>query len=94
MVGKWMIVVPLMGLALGAWAQDTTSKSAGDAEVKKLLMLMDKDKNGKVSREEFMNFFSAEFDRLDVNKDGELDVAELTQLRVKPGKHPGGAGSR
>ena len=94
MVRKWMIVIPAMALTAGAWADDVSSKSSGDAEVKKLLVLMDKDKSGKVSREEFMNFFSEEFDRLDVNKDGELDVAELTQLRVRPGKHPGGAGSK
>jgi len=94
MVSKWMIVISAMALTAGAWADDVSSKSSGDAEVKKLLVLMDKDKSGKVSREEFMNFFSEEFDRLDVNKDGELDVAELTQLRVRPGKHPGGAGSK
>ena len=94
MVSKWMIVISAMALTAGAWADDVSSKSSGDAEVKKLLVLMDKDKSGKVSREEFMNFFSEEFDRLDVNKDGELDVAELTQLRVRPGKHTGGAGSK
>jgi len=29
-----------------------------------------------------MSFMEAEFDRLDVKKDGELDVKELTQSRV------------
>ena len=52
---------------------------AGEAEAKKLLLLMDTDKNGKVSRAEFMAFMAAEFDRLDVNKDGELDVKELSK---------------
>jgi EF hand len=56
----------------------------GEPEVKQLLKLMDTDQSGKVSREEFMRFMAAEFDRLDVNKDGELDVRELTQLRVRP----------
>jgi len=48
-----------------------------------LLQLMDKDKNGRVSRQEFTNFMAAEFDRLDVNKDGKLDATELgyTHLR-------------
>ena len=52
-----------------------------------LLQLMDKDKNGKVSRQEFMNFMSDEFDRLDVNKDGKLDATELgyTHLRYLGG---------
>jgi Ca2+-binding EF-hand superfamily protein len=45
---------------------------------------MDTDKNGKVSKQDFMNFMEAEFNRLDVNHDGELDVHELTQLQVRP----------
>lgn len=55
---------------------------AGEREAKRMLLLMDKDQNGKVSKEEFMNFMAAEFDRLDINKDGQLDVKELTQSRV------------
>jgi len=95
MVGKGLIVI--LGLAAGAaaLADETPAKPAGgDAEVKKLLLLMDKDQNGKVSREEFMNFMGAEFDRLDVNKDGELDVNELSSLRVRSAKKTGGAGSK
>jgi Ca2+-binding EF-hand superfamily protein len=48
-----------------------------------MLMLMDKDQNGKVSKQEFMNFMETEFERLDVDKNGELDVNELTQARVR-----------
>ncbi|MGO9005462.1 MAG: hypothetical protein ACLQB4_06830, partial [Beijerinckiaceae bacterium] len=58
--------------------------SAGERQVKQLLLLMDQDKNGKVSKQEFMRFMEAEFARLDVNGDGELDVKELMQLRVTP----------
>ena len=47
---------------------------------KQLLLLMDTDKNGKVSKQEFMSYMEAEFARLDINHDGELDVRELTQL--------------
>jgi len=54
----------------------------GEAYAKQLLLLMDRDKNGKVSHEEFMAFMEAEFQRLDKNKDGELDVKELTQTRL------------
>ncbi len=39
-----------------------------------LLQLMDKDRDGKLSRAEFMKFMNDEFDRLDVNKYGRLDV--------------------
>jgi hypothetical protein len=64
-----------------------------DPEVIKLLALMDRDPRGQVSRPEFMAFMNAAFDRLDLNKDGELDVEELTGLRVQF-KHPRGSGSR
>jgi Ca2+-binding EF-hand superfamily protein len=56
----------------------------GEEEVKQLLLLMDTDKNGKISRKEYMDFMEKEFDRLDKDKSGELDPKELTQslLRV------------
>ena len=56
----------------------------GEGEVKQLVLLMDTDKNGKVSRKEFMAFMSAEFDRLDKDKSGELDVKELAQSQLRP----------
>jgi Ca2+-binding EF-hand superfamily protein len=36
-----------------------------------------------------MDFMEEEFQRLDINKDGELDVAELTKSRLVPqgGRH-------
>jgi hypothetical protein len=57
--------------------------SAGETPAKQLLLLMDTDKNGKVSKAEFMTFMEAEFERLDVNHDGELDVKELTQFGIR-----------
>ena len=53
----------------------------GEAEAKRMLLLMDRDQSGKVSKQEYMRFMEAEFERLDKNKDGELDVKELTQVR-------------
>jgi hypothetical protein len=73
-----------------AMAADSSQPAAtADYSTKQLLLLMDKDQNGKVSRQEFMDFMATEFDRLDTNKDGELDVNELTKLRVRavPGPH-------
>jgi Ca2+-binding EF-hand superfamily protein len=51
----------------------------GENQVKQLLLLMDTDKNGKISKQEYMRFMEAEFDRLDKNKSGDLDVKELTR---------------
>lgn len=66
-------------------AQKDKNLAIGEAEAKRMLLLMDKDKNGKVSKAEFMAFMEAEFDRLDKNKDGELDVKELTGTQVRIG---------
>ena len=59
----------------------------GEEEVKQLLLLMDTDQSGKISKQEWMKFMEAEFDRLDKGKNGLLDVKELmqSQLRVS---HP------
>ena len=62
----------------------------GEDEVKQLLLLMDADKNGRISKKEFMDFMQAEFDRLDTDKSGELDVKELTQSQVRASRPPVG----
>jgi len=76
------IAAALSGSAVGD--ESRTKLDAGLASTKRLLLLMDTDKNGKVSKQEFMAFMDAEFDRLDTNHDGELDVKELTRLQVRP----------
>lgn len=51
----------------------------GEEDVKHLLLLMDSDKSGKVSKQEFRSFMEEEFERLDKDKSGDLDLKELTQ---------------
>ena len=92
MVRKLVVIAPfllvtLMSSASVAQQSHSPAVQQGESNAKELLKLMDKDRNGKVSRKEFMRFMNAEFDRLDVNKDGELDVNELSQLRYSA--HPG-----
>jgi hypothetical protein len=55
----------------------------GENEVKQLLLLMDTDQSGKISKQESMKFMEAEFDRLDKDKKGQLDVKELTQSKLR-----------
>ena len=55
----------------------------GEPEVRKLLLLIDTDKNGKISKQEWMKFMEAEFDRLDKDKSGDLDVKDLEQSRLR-----------
>jgi hypothetical protein len=55
----------------------------GEEEIKQLLLLIDTEKRGRISKQEWMKFMEAEFDRLDKSKNGELDVKELTQSRLR-----------
>jgi hypothetical protein len=71
--------------------QDQDNVAIGAEQIIRVLPLMEQDKNGKISKEEFMKFMEAEFARLDKNKSGELDAKELTQsnLRVSRPAHTG-----
>ena len=60
----------------------------GTEEIKELLALMDTDKSGKISKKEFMDYMSAEFDRLDKDKSGELDAKELINSTLRPAARP------
>ena len=83
------VTVVLMVAAAAAGQRASTpkaqdKKALGVGEVKELLLLMDTDKNGKISRQEYMQFMQAEFNRLDVDKSGELDPKELTESELRP----------
>ena len=64
-------------------AMPVDKPAIGMGEVRQLLLLMDTDNDGKVSKQEFMKFMNAEFERLDTNKNGDLDVKELTKSKVR-----------
>jgi Ca2+-binding EF-hand superfamily protein len=78
----WSLILCLVSVdsvfAQKAAVPKQQDKSAVASEnVKALLLLMDTDKNGKISKQEWMKFMEAEFDRLDKDKSGELDPQEL-----------------
>jgi Ca2+-binding EF-hand superfamily protein len=52
-------------------------------EVRQLLLLMDTDKNGKISKQEWMSFMEAEFNRLDKDHSGDLDAKDLEESRLR-----------
>jgi hypothetical protein len=60
--------------------------AAATEAAKQLLLAMDTDKSGKISKEEWMKFMADEFDRLDTNHNVELDPKELlrSRMRVRP----------
>jgi hypothetical protein len=90
-VGVLLALLLATGTAIGtavAGGYDPKPQLAlGEKEVKQLLLLMDTDKNGKISKHEYMSFMEAEFDRLDTDKSGELDVKELTDSKLRV-SHP------
>lgn len=51
-------------------------------QIKLLFLLMDKDKDGKISKEEWMSFMASAFEHLDQTKSGKLDAKELSQLSM------------
>ena len=80
-----LYIVLLLVTTLGiGFAQNDVPKRqdrnvmAGD-HVKQLLLVMDADKRGKISKQEWMAFMEAEFDRLDAEKKGELDQTAIKQ---------------
>ena len=64
-----------------AFSKATAAQAERDA--RHLLLLMDADMNGVVSKEEFMNFMSQTYDRLDVNKTGALGLRQV-QPMIRP----------
>ena len=71
------------------YTPQSPSVAKGEVDVKQLLLLMDTDKNGRISRKEFIDFMEAEFNRLDTDKSGELDVKELEQSQLTTSHHGG-----
>ena len=81
-----VVIGAVLGMALAqkqAVPKAQDKLALGEPEVKQLLLLMDTDKNGKISKAEWMKFMEAEFDRLDKDKTGELDVKEISQSRLR-----------
>jgi len=81
-------VLGLTGAALGHAQQKASVPKPqdkmvmGEQGIKQLLSLMDTDKNGMVSKQEFMKFMAAEFERLDKTRIGQLNVKELTRSNL------------
>ena len=98
---QWKIILGMMGLLvagavvpIAVMAQYPIQKvpprekkvAAGEREAKKPLLLMDRDQSGKVSKQEFLSYMEAEFDRLDEDKRGELDAKKLRLGKLAHGR--------
>jgi hypothetical protein len=96
----WIIVAIAVLIAAGTMLVNAAAQKAsvpkpqdklamGEEEVRHLLLLMDPNKKGLVSKQEYMKFMEAEFERLDKKKQGELNVKELTQSNLTVSRNVG-----
>jgi hypothetical protein len=61
----------------------------GEDQVRQLLLLMPPDKNGLISKQEYMKFMEAEFERLDKESKGHLDARKLAQSNLTASRFAG-----
>jgi Ca2+-binding EF-hand superfamily protein len=71
----------------GASAATQSRGSAEYQKVEQLIRLIDKDKNGVVTKDEFLQFASSEFDRVDADKSGSLSQREFARSHLAHGRH-------
>jgi Ca2+-binding EF-hand superfamily protein len=82
-------VITITAVLIATWAMPGTVVAQKAAvpkpqeEVKQILLLMDADENGKISKQEWIKFMEAEFDRLDRDKKGQLDAKEVAQSKLR-----------
>lgn len=78
-----LFIAMLIAATLGVGVAQKSVQKQSDKNVmaienvKQLLLIMDTDKKGKISKQEWMKFMEAEFDMLDLEKKGELDQTEI-----------------
>jgi len=85
------IMIPTPVVADGLLYVVGWSRGGSGRDVVEILMIYkDKNKDGKLSRDELPEGFRPQFDRGDVNKDGVLAGAELKETFSQKGKFPGG----
>src|SRR5271163_4055445 len=97
---RWIIIVIAVLVVTGTMMGTAAAQKAsvpkpqnrlaiGEDGIKQLLPLMDTDKNGMVSKQEFMKFLAAEFDRLEKTRNGQLNVKELTRSNLSATSYVG-----
>jgi hypothetical protein len=70
-------------VSIAAFAASKQTTATADRDARTLARLMDRDQNGTVSKDEFLKFMGQRFDRIDANKNGALEHAEVRQMRTR-----------
>jgi hypothetical protein len=80
-------LVALMGIAIAtgsmsssAFAVSKRTEAAAESDVRALMRMMDRDQNGAVSKDEFLQYMGQVYDHLDVNRSGQLEPGEVRSL--------------
>jgi hypothetical protein len=97
---KWFKVLIILGvLAVTFFGTAAAQKSSvpkpqdrlalGEENVKQLLLLMETDSDGNVSRQSYMKYMEAEFRRLDKSNAGQLNARQLNQSNLTASRYTG-----
>jgi Ca2+-binding EF-hand superfamily protein len=95
---KRTLITTAAALAFATTVSLAPTARAQSASAKEWLQLMDTDSDGTVTKTEYLAYMDKQFDKLDTDHDGTLDVKELKALRglpatdtegkIEPGKTP------
>ncbi len=61
----------------------------GEEHVRQLLLVMETDSNGMISKQEYMKFMEAEFERLDPSRQGQVNARQLNPSTLSAGRFLG-----
>jgi hypothetical protein len=78
----WPIIDAAIGQTKANVPKPQNTLVIGEGAVQQLLLLIEPDRNGKISKQAWMKFMADEFDRLDKDKKGELDAQELRRSHL------------
>jgi hypothetical protein len=91
-----LTVVAAAGTFLGTAAGQKASVpraqdrlALGEEHVKQLLLIMEVDSRGMISKQEYLKFMEAEFERLDKARQGKVNAREVNQQTLSASRNVG-----
>ena len=94
---KLMRAVCMLALTVAASTTAVAAAPEGSNEViinfwtERIMKSMDRNKDGMVTRDEFMNYMGAQFDKMDQNKDKMLSKGEFMDKKMMRTTFPTGS---